>query len=72
MSVCPATRSDEAAHTEVMSSAPDRMRAPATTDPVTRTTPIHNRGSRHPGVVARVAGGTSVARVVVGAAGDGA
>ena len=72
MSVWPATRSDEAAHTEVMSSAPDRMRAPATTDPVTRTTPIHSRGSRHPGVVARVAGGTPVARAVVGTSGEGA
>ena len=59
MSVCPATRSEEAAHTDVMSSAPDRMRAPATTDPVTRTTPIHSRGSRHPGTgpVAAVGGG---------------
>ena len=45
--------------TEMFGVEPD---GPATTEPVTSTTPTHSRGSRHPGLVDRVAAGTSAGR----------
>ena len=53
----PTPWSSTTAHTDTVSSAAASSRAPSTTDPATISRPIHNRGSRHPARVTRVATG---------------